>query len=158
MLKKAKSQKSNSISATSLSQARTPARKTLSRMDDSRADEIGCAKTSAPQSPQIEQNMTWSDSDLFGSPCSKNSEPLPHATEMAVRRRDNDECTFVDPISGTKCGSRMQVQVDHVIPRALGGTNDPENLRCLCRTHNIMMAVHKFGAKFMAGKAKQLRH
>lgn len=94
-------------------------------------------------------NQKSSAAEQFGSPCSKNSEPLSYATEMQIRRRDGDECTFVDPISGTKCGSRMQIEVDHIVPRALGGSNDPENLRCLCRTHNGMMAVHKFGAKFM---------
>jgi hypothetical protein len=58
-------------------------------------------------------------------------------------------CTFKDPVSGHVCGARYQVQEDHIIPRARGGTNDPQNLRPLCRQHNLFMAERVFGRKHM---------
>ncbi len=49
-------------------------------------------------------------------------------------------CEYVSPITGNVCGSRFQIQIDHIIPRALGGTDAPSNLRCLCRQHNMLEA------------------
>jgi 5-methylcytosine-specific restriction endonuclease McrA len=54
-----------------------------------------------------------------------------------------------NPATGKVCGSRYQVQIDHVIPKAFGGSDDPENLRPLCRQHNLLMAERVFGEHFM---------
>lgn len=37
---------------------------------------------------------------------------------------------------GTVCGSRHQLEVDHIHPRFAGGGNEVKNLRILCRAHN----------------------
>ena len=34
------------------------------------------------------------------------------------------------------CGSTDDLTVDHIIPKARGGTDEPENLATRCRTHN----------------------
>ncbi len=62
----------------------------------------------------------------------------------AVYRRDNGCCQFVSK-AGMKCLSQRLTQIDHIIPYALGGSNEPENLRLLCRTHNLLMAEKVFG-------------
>jgi HNH endonuclease len=64
-------------------------------------------------------------------------------------QRDGGACTFRDPKSGKVCGSRYQVEVDHIIPKALGGKDAPENLRVLCRQHNLLMAERIFGREHM---------
>jgi len=66
-----------------------------------------------------------------------------------VLRNANASCTFKDPITGNVCGSRHQVQIDHIIPKELGGTEAPENLRALCRAHNIHAAEKIFGRRKM---------
>ncbi len=58
----------------------------------------------------------------------------------AVRERDSHSCTYQDPFTGRICGSTYQVQIDHRIPKALGGLDTFENLRLLCRNHSAMMA------------------
>jgi hypothetical protein len=58
-------------------------------------------------------------------------------------------CEFVDPLSGRVCGSKYQIEVDHIHPRALGGSDDVSNLRCLCRKHNLLMAERCFGRERM---------
>ncbi len=59
------------------------------------------------------------------------------------------KCGFVDPITKRVCGSRYQLEIDHIVPRALGGGDEPSNLRCLCRGHNQLMAEIEFGREFM---------
>jgi hypothetical protein len=62
-----------------------------------------------------------------------------------VLQKHQGECSFRDPNTGVKCRSRYQVQIDHIKPRALGGSNQPENLRPLCRQHNLYEAERVFG-------------
>lgn len=61
----------------------------------------------------------------------------------------NGSCTYKDPVSGRVCGSRFQVEIDHKIPKALGGADEPENLRVLCRQHNLHAAEEIFGKEHM---------
>ncbi len=45
-------------------------------------------------------------------------------------------CAYTDAKTGKRCGSRFQLQRDHIHGFALGGSNEPENLRLLCAQHN----------------------
>jgi 5-methylcytosine-specific restriction endonuclease McrA len=49
-------------------------------------------------------------------------------------------CEYIDPASGRKCESRYQLEIDHRVPLARGGEDQHENLRVLCRTHNLLSA------------------
>lgn len=61
----------------------------------------------------------------------------------------NASCTYQDPLTGRVCGSRHQIQIDHVVPKAMGGGDEPENLRALCRQHNLHAAEKIFGKEHM---------
>ena len=56
---------------------------------------------------------------------------IPAAVKRQVWDRDRGCCTCVDRSSGHRCGSRHRVQIDHIVPYALGGSAEPDNLR-LC--------------------------
>jgi HNH endonuclease len=45
-----------------------------------------------------------------------------------------------------QCGSARFLEIDHIIPLALGGTDDVENLRLLCRPCNQRAAIEKLGS------------
>ena len=57
-----------------------------------------------------------------------NFRPLPHnwdALKAAVVRRDGEKCS--------RCERRHNLELDHVIERSDGGTDDLSNLRLLCK-------------------------
>ncbi|WP_413574626.1 HNH endonuclease [Bdellovibrio sp. HCB290] len=63
--------------------------------------------------------------------------------KLTLRRRllrnANYQCEF-NCVGGKCCTSKYQLQIDHRLPLALGGSNDESNLRVLCRTHNLAEA------------------
>ena len=60
---------------------------------------------------------------------------IPAATKREVWQRDGGRCSYVDPRSGRRCASRHLLQIDHLVPYALGGSAAPANLR-LCLAHH----------------------
>lgn len=47
------------------------------------------------------------------------------------------------------CDSSYALEVDHILPRAKGGSNAPNNLRLLCRHCNQRSAIEHFGQQTM---------
>ena len=54
--------------------------------------------------------------------------------------------------TGVRCTARTWLEVDHIEPFGKGGSLGEENLRVLCRAHNVLAAEREFGAEFMRGK------
>lgn len=71
---------------------------------------------------------------------------VPQWVREAVIERDGGRCAYV-AADGTRCEARRWLQFDHVKPWALGGpSDDPANIRLLCRAHNLMLARRLFPA------------
>ena len=64
------------------------------------------------------------------------SRAIPAAVRRQVWERDRGCCSYVDRGSGRRCGSRHLLEIDHVVPYALGGSAEPDNLRLLCAAHH----------------------
>ncbi len=79
---------------------------------------------------------------------------IPARVKQAVWKRDGGACTFVSK-GGRRCGSRWQVEFDHVEEVARGGRATAGNVRLLCRTHNQFAAAASFGAGFMEHKRQK---
>jgi len=62
---------------------------------------------------------------------SPNPRHIPAHVEREVRRRDQGRCQYPIDGGGT-CGSTWQLQLDHLVPVALGGEGTVANLRCTC--------------------------
>jgi 5-methylcytosine-specific restriction endonuclease McrA len=66
------------------------------------------------------------------------------ATRRQVFERDGLQCTYVSP-EGRRCDARAFLELDHEMPRACGGADEPTNVRILCRAHNQFAAEQVFG-------------
>jgi len=64
---------------------------------------------------------------------------IPISLQRLIYQRAQACCEYVSA-TGQRCRSRYQTQVDHIVPLAKGGGNEPANLRVLCRTHNLSEA------------------
>ena len=66
----------------------------------------------------------------------RRSRYIPAPVRREVWRRDRGCCSYVDPRSGRRCGSRFLLELDHIVPFALGGSAEPGNLRVHCAAHH----------------------
>ena len=62
-----------------------------------------------------------------------------------VYHEANNQCTFVSSVTGKRCESRHQLEIEHIKPLAKNGSDDLENLTLLCKSHNLYNAVQHFG-------------
>jgi hypothetical protein len=90
---------------------------------------------------------------------------VPAHVKREVWKRAGGRCEF-RLASGEACGSTTRLELDHVVPRALGGPSTIDNLRVCCRPHNDLAAREVFGDAWMdrfrkessAALAPDLRH
>lgn len=68
----------------------------------------------------------------------------------AVRKqlfKKQDCCQYTDPKTKNKCGSRWQLQIDHLRPQWADGDHKPENLQVLCAAHNRLRYREQAGIR-----------
>jgi 5-methylcytosine-specific restriction endonuclease McrA len=74
----------------------------------------------------------------------RRSRRIPASIRRDVWRRDEARCVFSG--AAGRCGEKRGLEIDHVVPWALGGRSDESsNLRLLCRAHNQSEARRVFG-------------
>jgi 5-methylcytosine-specific restriction endonuclease McrA len=73
---------------------------------------------------------------------------IPTEIRRHVWQRDGGGCTYVSP-NGTRCSSVAYLQIDHVVPFALGGESSESNLRLRCFAHNAMHAEQVYGLDYV---------
>ena len=69
---------------------------------------------------------------------------IPAAVKDYVHMRDRGRCSYVGK-NGVRCCATKYLQIDHIKPYGMGGSNETENLRLLCPEHNRFLAVQIFG-------------
>lgn len=100
----------------------------------------------------FEKNNVRSDKDQESNKSNKSKvqtqslmiKPERKAIRLSIRRmvmqKSQTCCEYRDPLTGRKCTNTYQLQIDHRVPIAVGGDNGLDNLRVLCRTHNLLAA------------------
>jgi hypothetical protein len=70
-----------------------------------------------------------------------NSRYIPLAAQREVWARANSCCE--------NCEGTYALQIEHIIPIAVGGGNDLDNLKLLCRNCNLRSAINFYGKNKM---------
>lgn len=65
---------------------------------------------------------------------SHNRERIPEEVRIAVWRRDDGKCA--------RCGSRENLEYDHIVPISIGGSNTARNIELLCEKCNRAKGNH----------------
>ena len=108
-----------------------------------RADPLARAERRAAKPAKMPQGFSAAE-----DPPPPGPKPLPRAVRDSVLAKAGGACEFVDLRTGGRCEGRVRVEVDHVVPRALGGSDEASNLRCLCAQHNRIEAERSLGSSW----------
>jgi hypothetical protein len=82
------------------------------------------------------------------TPRPSGSDAIPAHVKRAAWQRAGGRCEFVLE-SGERCDCTRKLEFDHITPLALGGTSTLENVRVVCRQHNLLAARRVFGDAVM---------
>ncbi len=74
----------------------------------------------------------------------KKSRYIPLKTKRALFKEAHYRCEFTNK-SGARCTARVYLQVEHIWPYSLGGSNSRDNLKVYCQTHNQYQAIKILG-------------
>ncbi|MCG3773796.1 MAG: hypothetical protein JW395_0610 [Nitrospira sp.] len=82
------------------------------------------------------QNDELSEADLLRrvERAPPRRSPMPVKLRTAILKRDGEQCVKCG--ASPKKNSTVTLEVDHIVPVADGGTNDPKNLQTLCWSCN----------------------
>ncbi len=97
----------------------------------------------AERSPAVERHLAALR--CLGAVPGSGSRYIPVAVKREVWRRDQGCCSYVDRRSGRRCGSRYRLEIDHIVPFALGGGAEPANLRLRCEAHHRLRHAQRHG-------------
>ncbi len=87
-----------------------------------------------------------SETQSFTATEVKSHKPKKVRTHISVKvrrellKKADYRCEHTDAHAKMKCESTYQLQIDHINPIVLGGTNEIKNLRILCGAHNRISA------------------
>ena len=79
----------------------------------------------------------------------------PEVREAALEKASY-QCEYRSP-DGVRCSCRTGLEIDHKHPWGKRGSNDPPNLRVVCKAHNLFLAESEYGREFVAAKIEAKR-
>jgi 5-methylcytosine-specific restriction endonuclease McrA len=82
---------------------------------------------------------------------------IPAAVRRAVFERDGGRCRYRDE-TGRRCPERHRLEYHHLHPFAMGGAHALDNVRLMCRSHNLYLAERDYGQRAMAAYRRPIRH
>ena len=83
------------------------------------------------------------------APRRTNGARVTRSVRREVVARDGWRCSFVSD-DGRSCDARAFLEFDHEIPKGRGGGSRSDNLRLLCRAHNLREAERVYGRAHIA--------
>ncbi len=113
---------------------------------DAKLAELDKRRYAKPASRSGRPLKSLSETDV-----SPNSRNIPAAVRRAVVERDGERCSFVADAEhgGHRCTETANLEFHHRVPFARGGDHSVDNVRLLCRRHNVYEAERDYGREFM---------
>jgi 5-methylcytosine-specific restriction endonuclease McrA len=74
----------------------------------------------------------------------RRAKPVAREEGMKILMRDNFRCQYCGLDGAASFENGLMMTVDFVIPRALRGKKDPQNLVAACRPCNLLKGRHRF--------------
>ena len=131
---------------TELTSAPKPRVAAGSPIPDRTADGAGSAEHTSTAEPRAAAGSSTSERNAnaagaaerttTATPRVASGRSIPAAVKREVWRRDQGCCTYVDRHTGRRCGSRFFLEMDHIVPVAVGGGAEPGNLALRCAAHH----------------------
>jgi hypothetical protein len=91
------------------------------------------------------------------TPPSPRSRHIPAEVRERVLERAGYQCEYRS--GETRCTQRTGLELDHYeVPYGKGGDHSEENLRVLCRRHNLLCAEQEYGEDFVREKIRERRY
>ncbi len=101
--------------------------------DNLKANEVAALLITRDKLKKQRINNARTIATLVTQPEKVQRSGIPDDVRLLVWERDDRKCQ--------KCGSRVELQYDHIIPVSLGGANTPENLQILCGRCNRLKSA-----------------
>ena len=105
--------------------------------------------TDAPEVSAVEADSKSPSTELSAPEISATELPvrqvtirkryIPQAVRRRVYGRCGGRCAFVGK-DGHRCESQWDLEIEHIVPFACGGSNEEKNLTLYCRAHNNFRA------------------
>jgi hypothetical protein len=96
---------------------------------DTLAEKMSSGEIAQAQRRAIAESANYSTSPEFSNSIRQpNRQAIPSEVRREVWRRDGGKCV--------KCGSRENLEYDHIIPVVKGGSNTARNIELLCEVCN----------------------
>jgi hypothetical protein len=99
---------------------------------------------------QLKKSEKASPEKLEETTNNKDSRYIPEKMKRIIYKRAHAQCEYADQKTKRRCTARHYLEVDHIIPHALGGETTLDNLQLLCRAHNQFRARQIYGKEKMA--------
>lgn len=103
-------------------------------------------KKSVTEAPLVNESVT--ETPLKTARSRSVPQKVPAKTRRFVFTRAGFRCQELNR-DGTRCESRHFLEIEHIRPRAKGGSHDLTNLELLCRDHNQIRGIRSFGIRQM---------
>jgi 5-methylcytosine-specific restriction endonuclease McrA len=106
--------------------------------------------TAAPHAPEHVGITAQTNAKTISGQVSRH---IPVKISREVWRTNNSQCSYVNSETLRRCNSKFKLEIDHIKPFAMGGQHSTDNLRLLCKSHNLHHALKTYGAKKMKAYA-----
>jgi 5-methylcytosine-specific restriction endonuclease McrA len=83
--------------------------------------------------PAAQELVEWLLGPVVGTSTARLREPLRPWVREWIFRRDQSRCV--------RCASTFDIQIDHIVELASGGTDEAENLQTLCKWCHLIKTV-----------------